>query len=123
MKQKKYSESRHFGAMWKHVKMAREAALAECDDVFRVKCNLCERCDSKLKPEVEKVYRKLRAELKVECYFNEAEKNMLDGRKMGAIMCNALIRRKYFTLMRNRRLKCCSRKKKNMEIVPKKGYF
>ena len=96
MGRKKYSESRHFNEMWKHVKMARTAALAECDETFRVTCDLCVCPDNKLKPTIEKVYRILRTELKVECYFNEAEKNMLDGRKMGAIMCKALIKEKVF---------------------------
>lgn len=118
MKQKKHDDSRHFGEMWKHVQKARDTALNECDKEFLSNCNLCARSDSKIKPAVEKVYRTLRTELKVECYFNEAEKNMLDGRKMGAIMCNALIKEKVFSFDEMQALDLLKQKKREYGNEP-----
>lgn len=95
MGQKK-EDSRHFAEMWKHVQLVRDAALEECDVLFRDGCALRARSDDKVRKAVEKEYRELRDTLKKECYFDKTQKNMLDGRKMGAIMCNALLKEKVF---------------------------
>lgn len=112
MKLREKPDSRHFAQMWKHVIKARNAALAECDKQFYDICGLRICADDKLKTTLEQVYRNLRTELKRECYFNEAEKKMLDGRKMGAIMCNALMKEKVFYFDEQQALVLLREKKK-----------
>lgn len=112
MRQKRHNDSRHFAEMWKQIEKAKEAALQECDAAFRSQCGLCARSENKVKPALEREYRTLRAELRRECYFNEAAKNMLDGRKMGAIMCNALIKEKVFSFDEIQALDLLKKKKR-----------
>lgn len=120
MNQKKHDDSRHFAEMWKHVQKAREAALSECDAQFRSYCEVGVRSEKSIKRDVEKEYRRLRAELRKECYSDETGKHMLDGRKMSAIMCNALIKEKVFYFDEVRALELLKKKKVEFGTRPER---
>lgn len=124
MGHKKNEDSRHFAEMWKHVLKAKEAALSECDDLFRNSCALCARPEEKVRHAVEEEYRRLREELKEECYSDKAENSLLDGRKMGAIMCKALIREKVFCFEEMQALELAQKKKEEYgDSLEKKAEF
>ncbi len=111
MGRREKTDSRHFAQMWKHVLKAREAALAECDRQFHDLCGVRACADDRLKSALEQTYRDLRTDLKRECYFNADEKKMLDGRKMGAIMCHALMKEKVFCFDEQQALDMLRKKK------------
>lgn len=118
MEQKRREDSRHFAEMWKHVQLASAAAMEECDALFRDDCTLHVRSGAKAKAAVEKVYRELRDTLREECYYDKTQKNMLDGRKMGAIMCNALMKEKIFVFDEARAMELSQQKQKEYGDTP-----
>lgn len=107
-------ESKHFAKLWREIELAIECAADECGDEFRTSCGLAFVKTDQLKEAVEQEYRQLRNDLKKECYGrNEEGRPMdaaeeegresdgdresgqsLDARKIAAVICYALIRKK-----------------------------
>lgn len=108
-------ESKHFAKLWEEIERAIEISVAECDTGFCDSCGLVRTKADRLKEAVEREYRQLRDELKTECYGRNEEgrtrdsseniKNQegddgnergqsLDARKIAAVICCALIRKK-----------------------------
>ena len=106
-------ESKHFAKLWREIELAIECAASECGDEFRASCGLTFVKTDQLKGAVEREYRQLRDDLKKECYGrNEEGRPMdateegresdggrengqsLDARKIAAVICYALIRKK-----------------------------
>ena len=106
-------ESKHFAKLRREIELAIECAASECGDEFRASCGLTFVKTDQLKGAVEREYRQFRDDLKKECYGrNEEGRPMdateegresdggrengqsLDARKIAAVICYALIRKK-----------------------------
>lgn len=107
-------ESKHFAKLWEEIERAIEDSASECGSEFRDSCGLVRVKTDKLKETVEKEYRRLRDDLKKECYGRNEEGRQkdavedkslegdggnesgqsLDARKIAAVICCALIRKK-----------------------------
>lgn len=110
-------ESQHFSKLWELIDKSIEVSREECCEAFAEACGLERVASDKLKKTVEKEYRLLREELKQECYGKneegtsnsytdgtepdidekDAAAQSLDARKIAAVVCCALIRKKAFT--------------------------
>lgn len=86
----------------------------ECDEEFYRVCNLQPKPLEPWKKSLEKEYRKLRRDLKEFCYGNRADNGLLDGRKLAAIFCKALIKEKAFRFDTNEALCLLKERKKNL---------
>ena len=83
--------SKHFDRMWKSVVQAINIAMAECDPEFVKRCRPTLRDENNLVHMAEKSYRRIRSELRLECYgIQNGEENM-DARKIASVMCCTLI--------------------------------
>ena len=106
-------ESKHFAKLRREIELAIECAASECGDECRASCGLTFVKTDQLKGAVEREYRQFRDDLKKECYGrNEEGRPMdateegresdggrengqsLDARKIAAVICYALIRKK-----------------------------
>lgn len=87
--------SRHYNQIWtKVIQQVFEVVLDECDTEFKEQCHLEVKAQKAHRKAVEEEYRCLRKNLKELCYGKKADEGLLDGRKMAAIFCNALIKEK-----------------------------
>lgn len=94
---KKNDASRHFSQIWKNV-ICKEVnlVLSECDNDFVQICGLESKPADTWRRSLEKEYRSQRQILKEYCYQGNADKGFLDGRKLAAVLCKALIKEKAF---------------------------
>lgn len=88
------SRSKHFARIWKSVMQVASVALEECDPIFVQRCHPARVDESKLSASVEQAYRRIRDELRVECYGRKDGPENLDARKIAAVMCCALSEQK-----------------------------
>lgn len=89
-------ESRHFQRILQMaIRPVKEVVGADSDPDFRERCSLqtVSGWENRLREE----YRILRETLKAICYGNNADSGLLDGRKIAAVCCGALIQVKAFT--------------------------
>ncbi len=94
---KNSEESRHYEQIWKMAILpVRKVVFSESDLEFRQRCSLQSIHTNAWKKRLLKEYRRLRESLKEVCYGDEADIGRLDGRKIAAVICNALIREKAF---------------------------
>lgn len=101
MANKKRAEtSRHFSQIWeKVIRPVLTNVRDECDLMFVERCALQNASDSSWKQELYEEYLRIRDRLKNTCYGPHGQygaEELLDGRKMAAVLCGALIRRKGF---------------------------
>lgn len=97
MTNKKPEDSRHYAQIWDRViKPVFKVVHEECDEEFRQTCGLESYYAAGWKKQLEAEYRKQRKSLKELCYHNSVDKALLDGRKLAAVICKALIREKGF---------------------------
>lgn len=90
-------ESRHYTQIWEKVICeVLRVVKDECDEEFEQKCRLKTKQIDLWKRSLEKEYRMLRHMLKEYCYGERATDGSLDGRKLAAVFCNALIKEKAF---------------------------
>lgn len=83
--------SKHFERMWKSVVQAIDIAMVECDPEFIERCHPARRDKDNLSYVTEKAYRRIRGELRLECYGTEDGKENMDARKIASVMCCALM--------------------------------
>lgn len=96
-KAERAERSRHFNRIWKMAVLpAKTLVLEEADPVFLERCCLREVNLGDWKEQVGKEYWDLREKLKVTCYGKDASDGSLDGRKIAAVFCKALVREKAF---------------------------
>ena len=87
--------SRHYEKIWKFIILqVLDVFREELDTEFVNGCNVRFNDQDALKKELEREYRKLRRDLKKLCYGNNADEGLLDGGKVAAIFCKALINKK-----------------------------
>ena len=90
-------ESRHYAQIWdKVIKNLLRVVEEECDNEFSGSCNLQTKPLDEWKKSLEVEYRTLRRSLKESCYGNRKDEGVLDGRKLAAVFCKALINEKVF---------------------------
>ena len=107
-------ESKHFAKLWQEIECAISDAVVGWRREFKETCKLAYIEPNKLKDAVEEEYRSLREDLKHECYGKNEEGRLkekvedegqnqnsenddaqsLDARKIAAVICCALIRKK-----------------------------
>lgn len=83
--------SKHFDCMWKSVVRAIDIAMAECDPEFVRRCHPVRRDKDNLAHLAEGSYRRIRGELRLECYGSKDVKENMDARKIASVMCCALM--------------------------------
>lgn len=83
--------SKHFERMWKSVVQAIDIAMAECDPEFVQRCHPVRRDKNNLSCVAEKAYRRIRGELRLECYGTKDGEENMDARKIASVMCCALM--------------------------------
>lgn len=89
--------SRHFGWIWSNIIVPSIEMIEEqADPDFKRKTKLKIKELKQYKRGVEREYRILRQQLKTECYGIEANEGILDGRKIAAVFCCALLKEKSF---------------------------
>lgn len=97
MTNKKPEGSKHYAQIWDRViKPVFKVVYEECDEEFRQTCCLESNYAIGWKKQLEMEYRKQRKSLKEICYHDSVDKALLDGRKLAAVICKALIREKGF---------------------------
>lgn len=112
---KRNEESRHYAQIWeKVIQQVLEVITEECDEEFCRECSLQTKPLEAWKRALEKEYRKLRRDLKEFCYGNRADDGLLDGRKLAAIFCKALIKEKAFRFHTNKALHLLKERKKEL---------
>ncbi len=91
-------KSRHFEKIWERVVCpVRGIVWRECDESFVQFTGLHLVDEREWKNNVEAAYRHLRKECKEYCYGNGNDLGFLDSRKIAAIFCKALIKKKAFS--------------------------
>ena len=114
---KNNDESRHYAQIWdKVIKDLLSAVEEECDKEFSESCDLQMKPLGEWKKSLETEYRILRRSLKESCYGNRKDKGVLDGRKLAAIFCKALINEKVFCYDTNKAFNLLEKKKR--ELAP-----
>lgn len=94
---KKPEESRHYTQIWdKVICPVFKVVSDECDPEFRKRCGLTDKHPEGWRRQLELEYRALRRDLKDLCYGSHDDTGLLDGRKIAAVFCKALIRKKAF---------------------------
>lgn len=89
--------SRHYTQIWnKVIEQVLSVVKEECDIEFCKKCKLESKPIKIWKKDLETRYRLLRKDLKEICYGNDIDEGLLDGRKLAAILCRALIEEKAY---------------------------
>lgn len=89
-------ESRHFQQILQMaIRPVKEVVCLDSDPDFREHCSL--QTVSGWEDRLREVYRGLRETLKAICYGSNADSGFLDGRKIAAVFCGALIQAKVFT--------------------------
>lgn len=83
--------SKHFERMWKSVVQAIDIAIAECDPEFVRRCQPVRRDKDNLAHMAEKTYRRIRGELRLECYGTKTGEENMDARKIASVMCCTLM--------------------------------
>ena len=83
--------SKHFDRMWKSVVQAINIAMAECDPAFIKRCNPVRRDKENLAHAAENSYRRIRSELRLECYGTKNGEENMDARKIASVMCCTLM--------------------------------
>ncbi|WP_325213708.1 hypothetical protein [Oscillibacter sp.] len=90
-----------------------QTVMDECDPDFVEHCGLYPRSSEEWKPALHEEYCRLRAQLKDICYGpsnHRAPDELLDGRKIAAVLCAALISTKGFQFNLNKALEYAERK-------------
>lgn len=83
--------SKHFNRMWESVVQAIDIAMAECDPEFVRRCHPVRRDKDNLAHVTEKAYRRIRGELRLECYGTKDGEENMDARKIASVMCCTLM--------------------------------
>lgn len=93
---------------------------SECDSEFRDRCSLVARSSDDWRKDIYPVYQKFRKQLKDICYGPSehlSDEELLDGRKIAAVLCAALICKKGFQFQTTPALLLAEEKKKNYSPV------
>lgn len=115
---KENEESRHYTQIWeKIIKNVLDVVSEECDDDFVKECALEVKQIENWKNALELKYRSFRRELKKICYGDSKDCALLDGRKIAAIFCRALIEEKAYTFDTEKAYKLMSSKKVSLTPV------
>lgn len=96
------------------------AVQEECDPEFKNRCSLVARSLEDWRGAVYPEYQRLRKQLKDICYGPSehlSDEELLDGRKIAAVLCAALIRKKAFQFQTAPALALAEEKKKNLSPV------
>lgn len=118
MPNKKSEDSRHYAQIWDRViKPVFRVVYEECDEEFRQTCDLETNYAVGWKKQLEMEYRKQRKSLKEVCYHDSVDKALLDGRKLAAVICKALIREKGFKFNSSQALTLMQAKKEKLSPV------
>lgn len=83
--------SKHFDRMWESVVRAIDIAMEECDPEFVQRCHPIRRDKENLADIAEEAYRRIRGNLRQECYGTKNSDENMDARKMASVMCCALM--------------------------------
>ena len=113
---KNAEESRHFRQILEMaIYPVKEVVFLDTDLAFRESCSLqiVGGWESRLREK----YRKLRETLKTICYGSRADSGLLDGRKIAAVFCGALIQEKVFTFDLDQAKELMEQKKNTMDSV------
>lgn len=90
------NKSRHFHQILQMAILpVKDVVFSDSDLYFREYCSL--QTISNWEERLKKEYRNLRETLKTICYGNDIDNGFLDGRKIAAVFCCALIQEKAFT--------------------------
>lgn len=117
MMEKRSDESRHYAQIWdKVIKDLLPVIEDECDNAFSESCDLKMKPPEEFKRSLETEYRTLRRSLKESCYGNREDNGVLDGRKLAAVFCKALINKKAFCYDTSKALGIYEERKK--ELAP-----
>lgn len=110
--------SRHYTQIWeKIITPTLQVVREECDEDFRNSCDLEIKEIEKWKKTLEEKYRTLRSKLKDVCYGDSKDVALLDGRKIAAIFCRALIEEKAYRFDTDRAYEIMSNKKRTLSKV------
>ena len=105
-----------FDHIWnKVIQPVASVVLEESDQSFKKECKLALECVETWRNELYKAYQRLRSELKDICYGptdHRSPEELLDGRKIAAVLCAALISQKGFQFDTVRALSFAERKEK-----------
>lgn len=114
--EKRNEESRHYAQIWeKVIQQVLQVVEEECDAEFAKECKLQTKPIEVWKKDLEKEYRALRRDLKEFCYGNREDDGLLDGRKLAAIFCKALIKEKAFRFDTNKALSLLRLRKEELD--------
>lgn len=83
--------SKHFDRMWKSVMHSINIAMEECDPEFIKRCHPVQRDKDKLAYMAENSYRRIRSDLRLECYGTKNGEENMDTRKIASVMCCTLM--------------------------------
>lgn len=96
MSKRTVEESRHFQQILQMaIRPVKEIVYSDSDPDFRERCSL--QTVSGWEERLREEYRLLRETLKAICYGSNADSGLLDGRKIAAVFCGALMQVKAFT--------------------------
>lgn len=94
---KRTEESRHYSQIWEKAIWPEVCVVEEeCDAQFCAECAVRKNPLPEWKRALENEYRALRENLKERCYGDNAGNGSLDARKLAAIFCKALMKKKAF---------------------------
>lgn len=111
------SKRKTFDEIWEQIiEKSIEYALSDMDQEFTDCCDVEHREFEHLKPLVEKEYKEKRHLMKLECYSSAKKDDCLDSRKLGALICGALIHSKCVVFDEKKAFKLSNEKKKKLSI-------
>lgn len=111
------SERKTFDEIWDQIiEKTIEYSISSMDQVFKSQCCLGHEDYKTLKPLVEKDYKENRHQMKIECYSSASKDDCLDSRKLGALICGALIHVKCIAIDEKKAFDYSEKKKKELTI-------
>lgn len=112
------STNRHYEQIWNMaIQPVQEVVLSEANPEFQRRCSLQSQDAGAWKKQLLKQYRELREGLKEICYGSSADAGRLDGRKIAAVICEAVIRQKAFLFDASQAKEMMIEKRKTMTAV------